>query len=114
VPYADEAHAGANLRLSPRLQQKLRDNMARIDAALPSANADNGLPIRVFELSTDQRAIEVAAMVYERGFYTSAVFFPIVAQGCAGLRAMGRADLQEADLAAFCDAMADAKAMEGM
>jgi 7-keto-8-aminopelargonate synthetase-like enzyme len=105
-----ELHFGDELS---RLQQKLRANMARIDAALPSANAGNGLPIRVFELSSDQRAIDAAAIVYERGFYTSAVFFPIVAQGRAGLRAMGRADLDESDLANFCRAMADAKTIKG-
>jgi 7-keto-8-aminopelargonate synthetase-like enzyme len=92
----------------PRLQQELRANMVRIDSQLPSATAGNGLPIRVFELEDEAHAIAAAEQVYRSGFYVSAVFFPIVPRGRAGLRAMGRADLADVDLSAFCRAMVQA------
>jgi hypothetical protein len=50
--------------------------------------------------------VAAAEAIYRCGFFTSAVFFPIVAQGRAGLRAMGRADLEPGDLA-FCAAIRD-------
>jgi 7-keto-8-aminopelargonate synthetase-like enzyme len=89
------------------LQAKLQANMDLLDAHVPTANAGNGLPIRVIELFEIDDAVAAAEAIYRRGFYTSAVFFPIVAQGRAGLRAMGRADLEPADLQSFCMAIRD-------
>jgi len=47
------------------------------------------------------RQIAMSAELYRRGFYSSAVFFPIVPKGEAGLRVMVRADLERDELAAF-------------
>lgn len=93
-----------------QLQERLRSTMSFFDTTIPTVNAGNGLPIRIIDLVDVDRATEAAAAIYRRGFYTSAVFFPIVARGHAGLRAMGRADLAEADIVAFCAALQEATA----
>lgn len=97
-----EIHVSSEL---DRLQEKLRANMALLDRQVHTANAGNGLPIRVIDLPDVEYALEAAAEVYRRGYYVSAVFFPIVAQGRAGLRVMGRADLEPADIDDLCDAL---------
>lgn len=105
--------ASAEVHLSdelPRLQTRLREVMACFDELIPTVNAGNGLPIRIFDLPSVTNAVEGAARLYRRGFYTSAVFFPIVERGRAGLRAMGRADLERADLQAFCRALSELSA----
>ncbi|QUJ68046.1 aminotransferase class I/II-fold pyridoxal phosphate-dependent enzyme [Photobacterium sp. GJ3] len=89
------------------LQRQLAGIMNTFDELIPTENALNNLPIRVVDLNDAERAIEASAEIYRRGFYTSAVFFPIVARGRAGLRVMGRADLAHEDIAAFCRAVAD-------
>ncbi len=103
--------ASAELHLTPELtalQERLGEVMAYFDATIPTVNAGNGLPIRVIDLPSVKDAVECSAKVFRRGFYTSAVFFPIVAQGRAGLRAMGRADLERADILGFCEAIKEA------
>ncbi len=89
------------------LQHKLAKNMALFDKIIPTVNANNNLPIRVIELPKAEKAISVSKKVFEKGFYTSAVFFPIVSRGKAGLRVMGRADLTEKNIVDFCDIISD-------
>lgn len=103
--------AAARIHLSaelPELQARLARMMTFFDAAIPTANAGNGLPIRVIDLGEIDKAVRAAAEVYRRGFYTSAVFFPIVAKHRAGLRVMGRADMRKEDIEHFCDALREA------
>jgi len=100
--------ASARIHLTdelPALQAKLKHMMEFFDAKIPTENAGNGLPIRVIDLGSVDKAVSVAADVYKRGFYTSAVFFPIVAKNRAGLRAMGRADMTHDDIELFCGAL---------
>ena len=102
--------ASAEIHMSeelPRLQEKLKSVMNLIDQTAPTANAGNGLPIRIFDLPSVENAVEMSAELYKRGFYCSAVFFPIVARGRAGIRAMGRADLDTQDVQAFCKAISE-------
>ncbi|QPQ54244.1 aminotransferase class I/II-fold pyridoxal phosphate-dependent enzyme [Allosphingosinicella flava] len=102
--------ASAEIHLTDELdtlQARLGSIMRYFDTIIPTENAGNGLPVRVIPLGEPSRAIEVSAKVFERGFYTSAVFFPIVAQGKAGLRVMGRADLDESDLENLCSAISE-------
>lgn len=76
-----------------KLQQKLRTNIELFDELFDTVNAGAPLPIRVLPLPDPQTAIACSRYIYENGFYTSAVFFPIVAKNTAGLRVMPRADL---------------------
>lgn len=100
--------ASARIHLSQELaelQAQLARMMAFFDTIVPTENAGNGLPIRVINLGEVEKAVNVAAEIYRKGFYTSAVFFPIVAKGSAGLRAMGRADMNKRDIENFCEVL---------
>lgn len=100
--------ASARIHLGPELrelQARLAAMMRFFDATIPTSNAGNGLPIRVIDLGEVEKAVHVAGEVYRRGFYTSAVFFPIAPKGRAGLRVMGRADMCQEDIERFCEAL---------
>ncbi|GIM85610.1 hypothetical protein Sar04_23490 [Salinispora arenicola] len=77
--------------------------MAYFDELLPTSLAGNGLPVRRITVGDADRAVRLSAELYRRGFYSSAVFFPTVPQGQAGLRIMIRADIDQAVLATFAD-----------
>jgi 7-keto-8-aminopelargonate synthetase-like enzyme len=51
---------------------------------------------------SDDTVIEAGRRVYERGFYVSPVFFPIVARGTAGLRVMLRAGQTDEQIRSLC------------
>lgn len=90
-----------------RLQGQLRRNLAQFDAAFPSELAGNGLAIRTIVVGEEAKAVALSRRLYERGYYCSAVFFPIVARGEALVRIMVRADIEAAALTTFCDTVRD-------
>jgi 7-keto-8-aminopelargonate synthetase-like enzyme len=47
-------------------------------------------------LGDNDRAVRLANTLYQRGYYCSAMFFPIVAKGQAGVRLMLRGDMTSA------------------
>jgi len=75
------------------LQAALRANLDLFDRLLPTPLAGNGLPVRRIEVGDADRAVTLSAELFRRGFYSSAIFFPIVPKGEAGLRVMVRADM---------------------
>jgi 7-keto-8-aminopelargonate synthetase-like enzyme len=85
------------------LQQKLLANVTLFDEQLPGPDKGNGLPIRLIQTGDEEAATEMSAQILERGFYTSAVFFPIVEKGKAGLRVMLRANNRPEDILEFCN-----------
>jgi 7-keto-8-aminopelargonate synthetase-like enzyme len=102
--------ASADLHESPelgRLQRKLQENLALFDERVATAQKGDGFPIKMIVTGEESLAAECSGRIYERGFYTSAVFFPIVEKGKAGLRVMIRADNRPEDILAFCDAVRD-------
>ncbi len=94
-----EIHRSPELR---ELQRRLLDNMALLDERIPTPEKGNGLPIRVITIGDEERAIELSGEMLNRGFYTSAVFFPIVERSKAGLRIMVRASNSKAEIEEFC------------
>ncbi|MFN7104607.1 MAG: aminotransferase class I/II-fold pyridoxal phosphate-dependent enzyme [Pseudorhizobium sp.] len=76
-------HRSAELGLR---QQSLRDNLALLDALLPTGETSSILPIRTVRIGDELLAVAAARQLLEQGFYTSAIFFPTVARGQAGLR----------------------------
>ncbi|HVR97476.1 MAG TPA: aminotransferase class I/II-fold pyridoxal phosphate-dependent enzyme [Thermoanaerobaculia bacterium] len=86
-----------------QLQQKLRDNLALFDEQVETEQKGDIFPIRLLVTGAEERATECSGRIFERGFYTSAVFFPIVERGKAGLRVMLRADNRPEDILTFCD-----------
>lgn len=108
VPGMGAVKASAELHMTNEvamLQEKIRSNMEYFDSLIPTQHAGNQLPIRVVEVGKEEHAFEVAKRIYEQGFYMSAVFFPIVRRGHAGLRIMGRADIERSDILALCEAV---------
>jgi 7-keto-8-aminopelargonate synthetase-like enzyme len=105
--------ASARIHRSPelgRLQQKLRDNVTVFDEHLPTRHHGNGFPLKLVDIGEESQAVRRSAQLLERGFYTSAVFFPIVERNRAGLRVMIRADNRPEDLVAFAAAVRDVMA----
>ncbi|OLF09929.1 8-amino-7-oxononanoate synthase family protein [Actinophytocola xanthii] len=104
VPLVGASLASAAIHRSAELgelQEKLRSNVDYFDELLPTSFAGNGLPVRRITVGEPERAIQLSAELYRRGFYSSAVFFPIVPRGEAGIRIMIRADLSREQLATF-------------
>ncbi len=89
------------------LQSRLKGVMKRFDESVRSRNAGDPMPIRLIELPKVETALAVASNLFARGFYASAVFFPIVPQGSAGLRVMCRVDLGQDQIDDFSRALSD-------
>jgi 7-keto-8-aminopelargonate synthetase-like enzyme len=108
VPSIGASRASIRLHRTPelgRLQQALCDNIALFDELVETPERGDGLPLKVIRVGEAEHAVRASAGILERGFYTSAVFFPIVKKGEAGLRIMLRADLTHDDIRAFADAV---------
>jgi 7-keto-8-aminopelargonate synthetase-like enzyme len=97
-----EIHRSAELG---ELQRALRGNVDLFDELLPTPFAGDGMNIRLVDVGRTDLAVALSAGLYQRGFYSSAVFFPIVARGHAGIRIMVRADLTHDQITAFATAV---------
>lgn len=89
------------------LQDKLKNNINHFDRLIKTENAGDELPIRLIPLSEEHTAVRYSKKIFDRGFYTSPLFFPIVPRGRAGLRIMIRADLSTMDINQFCTVVSD-------
>jgi 7-keto-8-aminopelargonate synthetase-like enzyme len=108
VPSIGASMASIKLHRTPelgRLQRSLQDNMALFDELVATPERGNGLPLKVIRVGEAEHAIYASSEILKRGFYTSAVFFPIVRKGEAGLRIMLRADLTADDIRSFAAAV---------
>lgn len=90
------------------LQKGLRAVVDRFDELVDTPAAGDGLPIRFVTLKEEERTIDAAQRLLARGFYTSAVFFPVIGRGRAGLRLMLRADMPTSVIEAFARELSDA------
>lgn len=102
--------ASARLHRTPelgQLQKRLRANLQRFDDQVAAPNRGSLSQIRVVEVGDEGSAVERSREMLDRGFYTSAVFFPIVAKGKAGLRVMMRANLSDDDVTRLITAVKD-------
>jgi 7-keto-8-aminopelargonate synthetase-like enzyme len=73
-------------------QQRLAANIALFDELVPTAQSGSTLPIRTVLIGDELAAINAARRVLVAGSYVSAIFFPTVASGRAGLRICPTAD----------------------
>lgn len=87
------------------LQARLNANIALFDSLCATEHNGSDLPIRVIPLESADMAVRVSEGVFRRGYYASAVFFPIVARNASGLRVMLRADMSADDIRGFCSAV---------
>ncbi|MEH1102355.1 8-amino-7-oxononanoate synthase family protein [Micromonospora sp. CPCC 205561] len=92
-----------------RLQERLRANIALFDSLLATEHSGSSYPIRVVPMS-DETVVDAAQRVFAAGYYTSPVFFPIVARGTAGLRVMLRAGQTEEQITRLCSVLVEAGA----
>ncbi|AKJ06844.1 7-keto-8-aminopelargonate synthetase-like enzyme [Archangium gephyra] len=110
IPSIGASLASIALHRSPelgQLQAKLQRNIALFDKEFPTKTAGNGMPVRLLPVGEEEKAVRLSKELYKRGYYCSAVFFPIVAKGEAGVRLMLRADMEEEQVLAFCATVKD-------
>lgn len=113
IPAIGASLASARLHGTPELrkrQEALRANIRAFDERIPTRTKGEDFPIKVIEVGPESEAVARSRRLLERGFYSSAVFFPIVAKGRAGLRIMLRANLSRDDVQRLCDAVQEVSA----
>ena len=83
------ALASADIHRSETLLQRqtlLKQNVELLDQLISTEQSGNLLPIRTIRIGDDLLAVAAARNLLEQGFYVSAIFFPTVPRGEAGLR----------------------------
>ncbi|NMO16217.1 aminotransferase class I/II-fold pyridoxal phosphate-dependent enzyme [Pyxidicoccus fallax] len=108
IPAIGASLASARVHAGPELaerQRALRANIRAFDERITTRTKGEEFPIKVIEVGPESAAVEASRRMMERGFYTSAVFFPIVPKGRAGLRIMMRANVSASDVQRLCDAV---------
>lgn len=86
-------------------QAALRRNLALLDDLLPSGERNARLPIRTIRFGDELLSVAAARRLLQLGYYTSAIFFPTVARGEAGLRICLTASHEEDDIRGLCGAI---------
>lgn len=77
-----------------RRQRQLAQNIELFDKRLRGHGLrGEGSHIKFVVTGDNDRAVRLSTELYRRGYYCSAMFFPIVAQGQAGVRMMLRGDM---------------------
>jgi len=97
-------HGGEELHAR---QRRLRENVRYFDERVATRTVGEDFPIKVIDVGPEALAVERSRRLMERGFYASAVFFPIVPKGRAGLRIILRSNLTHEDLRRLCDALVE-------
>ena len=100
--------AAIKIHQSPELhalQERLQKNIELFDSQIQTKHTGNKFPIRLIVLGEEENAVRAARELFERGFYSSAVYFPIVPRGEAAVRIMMRSNLDPDDIIRFCDCL---------
>ncbi|MBJ6132088.1 aminotransferase class I/II-fold pyridoxal phosphate-dependent enzyme [Ochrobactrum sp. Q0168] len=100
--------ASAEIHQSSELGQRqaaLQDNIALFDRLIPTAQSGSALPIRIIRIGDEMTSIGCAQELLKNNFYASAIFFPTVARGDAGLRVSLTASHQADQIENFCNAV---------
>lgn len=91
------------------LQNTLKERLALFDSLIETPQKGALSPIRMVTLGEEDTAVAFSSELYKRGFYVSAVFFPIVARGKAGIRVMLHAIDTPDQVRALCSAIDELK-----
>lgn len=86
-----------------RLQQQLQRNIQHFDSLVNTEQAGSYSPIRLVRCPDVKTASETAATLVTLGFFTSTVFFPVVAQDKPAIRITLRADMEHSLIQTFCE-----------
>lgn len=104
------ALASAELHRSNELsarQHALRQNLSLLDSLLATGQASSALPIRTVRIGDELLAVAAARHLLQQGFYASAIFFPTVARGEAGLRICLTSEHSHQEITGLAAAIAD-------
>ncbi|MGE8188316.1 aminotransferase class I/II-fold pyridoxal phosphate-dependent enzyme [Pseudomonas sp. NPDC086278] len=85
------------------LQEKLQVNLRLFDSLIHTGQHGSNMAIRLIHCGEAALANRIASGLANLGFFTSAVFFPVVPQGKAAIRITLRADMEPALIRHFCD-----------
>lgn len=85
-----------------RLQEELYSKINLFDSLIDTKQKGDSYPIRLISVP-DNKVVDVAQKMFAAGFYVSPVFFPVIAKGTAGLRAMLRVGQPDDEIRRFCN-----------
>lgn len=85
-----------------KLQHKLQTNIQYFDSLLITEQAGSCAPIRLIRCANAAVANRAVAQLADCGFFTSTVFFPVVARDRPAIRITLRADMDRALIREFC------------
>lgn len=91
-------------------QQRLAQRIKEFDRHVETGQQGELFPIRMIAIGSETKAIAIAKLLLDSGFYTSVTFFPTVPQGKAGIRVCITADHEDKDIARLCDCILEAVA----
>lgn len=75
-------------------QRRLAENIGIFDRRMKERDVrGTGSHIKFVTVGDNDRAVKLSTELYRRGYYSSAMFFPIVPRGQAGIRLMLRGDM---------------------
>ncbi len=102
------AEASARIHRTEELvkrQDTLRQNLALLDQLIPTRDMASDLPIRTIRLGDELLSVAAARQLLQLGFYTSAIFFPTISRGEAGLRICLTASHTQSQIRDICAAI---------
>lgn len=86
-----------------QLQKRLQENIRYFDEHIKTEQVGSCSPIRLIRCSTASIASSIAAKLANSGFFTSTVFFPVVARDKPAIRITIRADMDRSLIKDFCE-----------
>ena len=89
------------------LQEKLQANIQLFDSLIRTRQHGSNMAIRLIHCGEAAQANCIAVELANLGFFTSAVFFPVVAQGNAAIRITLRADMDPSLICHFCELLTE-------
>ena len=84
------------------LQERLLANIQLFDSLIETEQQGTRTAIRLIPCGEAEKANIIAAQLANSGFFTSAVFFPVVPRGNAAIRVTLRADMAHETILSFC------------
>ena len=81
----------------------MADNIRLFDGLMDTPQRGSGLPIRMVPIGDEARCISNTRTLLNKGFYTSATFFPTVARGAAAIRICVSAAHSSEEITTLCE-----------
>jgi len=86
-----------------QLQNRLMKNIEIFDSLVKTNETGDGLPIRLIPVKNEDATVNIAKNLFQEGFYTSPLFFPVVSRSKSGLRVMIRSDMSQEQILSFSE-----------